>query len=120
MQYHFLLLLASVATATALALPSNTRGGSGSTSTTPGRVLTKTYTYDSTQDPDDPCNPVTGDPEKCLRSMEDVAPSPSAPNPERLYVAEELDVAQKAAEGSDFDTVYERRAKEFLSSALEQ
>ncbi|KAF8421995.1 hypothetical protein EV426DRAFT_607113 [Tirmania nivea] len=95
MQYHFLLLLASVAMATPLALPSNTRNGSGLTKTIPGRVLTKTYTYDSTKDLDDPCNPITGDPERCLRSMEDLAPRPNAPNPERFYVAEELGVAQK-------------------------
>ncbi|KAF8459061.1 hypothetical protein BGX38DRAFT_1151457 [Terfezia claveryi] len=120
MQYHFLLLLASVAMATALALPSNSHIIPGTTSTTPGRVLTKTYTYDSTKDLDDPCNPITGDPEKCLRSMEELAPSPNAPSPERFYVAEELDVAQKCAEGSDFDTIYERRAKKLFSDVLGQ
>jgi len=120
MRYHFLLLSASVAMATALALPSNSRGGPGSTSTTPGRVLTKTYTYDSTKDLDDPCNPITGDPERCLRSMEELAPSPNAPSPERFYVAEELDIAQKSAKGSDFDSIYERRAKKVFSDVLGQ
>lgn len=120
MQYHPLLLLASVALTTALALPSNSHVGPGSTSISPGRVLTKTYTYDSTKDLDDPCNPITGDPERCLRSMGDLAPSPNAPSPERFYVAEELDAAQKAADGTDFDTIFERRVRKFLSDALEQ
>lgn len=110
MQYHLLLLLATAATA--LAAP---RYNPGRVSSTPGRVLTKTYTYDSTKDLDDPCNPITGDPELCLLSMEDLAPSYNIPSPDREKVAEELVDAKAAAEGSDFDILYQKGAKKYLA-----
>ena len=109
MQYHLLLLGAILSTA--LAAPRYTPG---QVCNSPGRVLTKTYTYDSTKDIDDPCNPVTGDPEKCLRSMEEFAPSPNPPSPDRVQVAEELAVARSNAEESDFDILYQKGAKKYL------
>lgn len=108
MQYHALLLIATVATALAIPTPLARRPSTGSS---PGRVLTKTYSYDSSLDLDDPCNPVTGDPERCLQSMVELAPSPNAPSEDRYRVAEELAVAQNLAQGSDFDILYERGAK---------
>ncbi|KAI5808919.1 hypothetical protein DFH27DRAFT_522311 [Peziza echinospora] len=96
--------------------------GNGISNGLPGRILTKTYTYDSTKDLDDPCNPVTGDPEKCLRSMEPQAEISLAPYAsEHDVVAEgELafakDIAQ--ASGSDFDYIYQREPKKTTSHSV--
>lgn len=78
MQYlpllFLLLLLATVATAFAIPSPAYIRGPTSGRA--PGRVFTKTFTYDSTKDPGDPCNNVNGcvDAEKCFKSMGDLYP----------------------------------------------
>lgn len=85
--------------------------GNGRTQNKPGRVLTKTYTYDSTRDPYDPCNPVTGDQEKCLNSMaDDVYPTYNPPTGDVYHEAEYANAASAAAD-TDFDLVYSRPPK---------
>lgn len=81
MKCHILLLLlATVAAVFAIPSPVNIRGPTSGR--TPGRVLTKTFTYDSTKDPGDPCNNVNGcvDAEKCFKSLGDIYPYPEAAN----------------------------------------
>ncbi|KAF8474813.1 hypothetical protein BDZ91DRAFT_711794 [Kalaharituber pfeilii] len=115
MHPHLFLLFA--ACTAALAFPG--RFHPGNFVATPGRVLTKTFTYDSTKDVEDPCNPVTGDPAKCLKSMEDMAPTYHHPaTAEHNYAEAELAAAQEVAEvsGADFDYIYQRGAKKYLSS----
>ena len=104
------ILISVYLTATAIAGPVPSRYLPGQVNSAHGRVLTKTYTYDSTKDIDDPCNPVTGDPQRCLRSMEELAPTYNPPTLESPIVNQELAVAQSVAQDSDsdFDFIYSR------------
>lgn len=90
--HHLLLLLATVATAFAIPSPAYLRGSAPVRN--PGRVLTKTFTYDSTKDPGDPCNNLNGsvDAEKCFKSMGDLYPLTEQQEQEQQQQQQQQDI----------------------------